>query len=560
MTSNNNENISLENITRCPECNLICILDFFYKNGKYSIDYFCENNHKGNLSLEEYIQKYKNFSLTKEKCSECNKNQNELNDIFSFCSKCNKFLCQLCAINHSNNTQHSYTNIHRYDALCKLHSNYFCYFCNTCKKNLCMFCRNEHNSHDIIDLINFKNSFELKKLEEKIKNVEKKITYLEQIKNRIIQEVDIIKNSSELEIKYFNILLNTFKYEEIQNNMNYNIIQNIKNFDEILNILDKKSFDKINIEFEKFISSLESLNFQKSIKTINLYPGGSISYLYLLKDGRMLACRGCGALNVLKKDTFDLLSTNYLHRYDLHYCTQLNNGNIITCSNDSTMKIIKISDDNRAITLQTLTDHSQHVSKAIEIKNNIIISISSDQTMKIWALKSNDNNYFCIHNINNGSSFSNILKLNENEFVTYSYYIRNNKCLQFWNSTNYSNISTINDIETNNKSLCKLDDDILYVGGNNSKGCYLIKISKHQIVKYITDPSDVLFIFKLFNNYFVSLIYKNKHYSLVMYKYDKQNLYKKIVKEKVTDYYSFFALNEEMFALGECDLITIWRY
>ena len=559
MASNNNENISLENITPCPECNLISILDLYYKNGKSSIDYFCENNHKGSLSLEEYIQKYKNFSLTKEKCSECNKNQNELNDIYSFCSKCNKFLCHSCAINHSNNTQHDYTNIRRYDALCKLHSNYFCFFCNTCKKNLCMFCRNEHNSHDIIDLINFKNSFNLKQLEEKIKSVEKKLADLELIKNRVIKEVDKIKNSSELEIKYFNILLNTFKYEEMQNNMNYNIIQNMKNFDEAFNILDKINIDKINKKFEKFFSSLESLNFQKYIKTINLYPGGGIFCLCLLKDGRMLACRGCGTINVLKKDTYELLSTNFLHRYMVHYCTQLNNGNIITCSNDSTMKIIKISDDNRVITLQTLTDHSQHVCKAIEIKNNIIISISSDKTMKIWTLNSN-NNYFCKHNINTRSSFSNILKLNENEFVTHSRYSLNNKCLQFWNSNNYSNISTINDIESNDKSLCKLNDDILFVGGTNSKGCYLIKISKHQIVKYIEDPNNVNFIFKLFNNYFVSSITKNKINSLVMYKYDKQNLYKKKVKEKAICYYSFFALNEEMFALGECDVIEIWRY
>ena len=39
MTTNNDGNISLENITRCPECNLISSLNLFYKDGKSYLDY-----------------------------------------------------------------------------------------------------------------------------------------------------------------------------------------------------------------------------------------------------------------------------------------------------------------------------------------------------------------------------------------------------------------------------------------------------------------------------------------------------------------------------------------
>ena len=64
--------------------------------------------------------------------------------------------------------------------------------------------------------------------------------------------------------------------------------------------------------------------------------------------------------------------------------------------------------------------------------------------MKKWELK--NNNYECTKTINfqNTNSGSNILKINENEFVTYA---DNDKCLKFWNSNDYSNISTINNIE-----------------------------------------------------------------------------------------------------------------
>ena len=50
-------NISLENIPRCLDCNLICSLKLCYKEGKPIINYYCENNHNGEICLEEYINK-----------------------------------------------------------------------------------------------------------------------------------------------------------------------------------------------------------------------------------------------------------------------------------------------------------------------------------------------------------------------------------------------------------------------------------------------------------------------------------------------------------------------
>ena len=140
MASNNLE-ISLDKTSRCPKCNLISSLSCYYKNGKSYINYYCENNHKGTISLEEYLQKFNNYSLSKEKCSECNRNQNEDNRTFSFCAKCYKFLCYSCIINHLNNIQHNITSINRYDALFKLHANYYEFYCITCDKNLCYIVR-----------------------------------------------------------------------------------------------------------------------------------------------------------------------------------------------------------------------------------------------------------------------------------------------------------------------------------------------------------------------------------------------------------------------------------
>ena len=70
------------------------------------------------------------------------------------------------------------------------------------------------------------------KLEENIKNIEKKIIDLDIIKEEILLEIDKLKKSNELEIKFFKLLINTYKYEESQNNINYNVIQNLKDFEE----------------------------------------------------------------------------------------------------------------------------------------------------------------------------------------------------------------------------------------------------------------------------------------------------------------------------------------
>ena len=115
----------IDNIPRCLKCNLISSINLYYNEGKPFIYYFCENNHKGDISLDEYINNYNNNSLIKQKCEDCNKNQNEVKSDFFYCCKCNKFRCSLCLTNHPNNKMHNLIDFKRYDSLCKTHSNFF---------------------------------------------------------------------------------------------------------------------------------------------------------------------------------------------------------------------------------------------------------------------------------------------------------------------------------------------------------------------------------------------------------------------------------------------------
>ena len=94
----NINNMTFDSITRCPDCNLISSLKLLYKEGKPIINYSCENNHSGEMLLEEYIKKYNSHSLLKEKCQDCNKNQNEVKGEYIYCYTCNKFLCNPCSL------------------------------------------------------------------------------------------------------------------------------------------------------------------------------------------------------------------------------------------------------------------------------------------------------------------------------------------------------------------------------------------------------------------------------------------------------------------------------
>ena len=256
-----------ENILRCIDCNLICSLELNYKEGIPYIEYKCEKGHKNNILLKDYMIKSNEFSLSKEKCNECKKNQKEIKGNFFYCSKCDKFLCYQCLNNHKNEDRHIIFDYIKYDSLCKEHSNLYSFYCRNCKKNLCIYCKSKHKSHNIIDLSEFNYSEESKKkLKEEMENIENKIKDLDIIKQNIINQIDKLKESNELEINFMKILLFSYEYEEKQNNLNYYIIQNLINFEKNFKSNIIKIYEDIYNEGNKYISYIQKLQKNKNEK------------------------------------------------------------------------------------------------------------------------------------------------------------------------------------------------------------------------------------------------------------------------------------------------------
>ena len=387
-------------------------------------------------------KKYNKHSLLNQKCEDCNKSQKDVEGDFLYCTKCNKFICYKCLLKHPNNEKHNTINIKRYDSFCKIHCNSFCSYCKKCKKNICIFCNPQHESHDKEDLAKYNFTKETKnKFEGGFKNVEKKISNLNILKEEIIAEIDKIKKTSELEMKFYKILINAYKYEELQNNINYNIIQNLKKFTEKFGLNKTKLYERIYKKGIKYISYLKNIKqsigqtnlLKHNLKTLNDHTG-YITHISQLNDGRLISSSQDQTLKIYKKDTFEPQLSIKLNS-TIHSFIQLDNGKIIACSKNGQMSVIKLTTENEYKIEQTLNGHNSKVRNVIEIRENVLISVSCDNTMKKWEIK-NENKFenTKTEKFQNSSSNCCILKINENEFVTSS---RDDKYLKFWDYNNF---------------------------------------------------------------------------------------------------------------------------
>ena len=558
-------------IPRCIGCNLICSISLNYI-GNYEpyIFYECENGHTGNIPLEDYIKKCYNFSISKEKCSNCGKSQKEDKADFFFCCTCKIFICNSCQIKHSEE-RHLYTNIRRYDSLCTKHSNLYSAYCTKCRSNLCVYCLKSHRSHELINLSELNYSKKKKNiLIDEMSNIENRMKELDKIKGNIVSEINKIKESTKLEMKLINILIETYDYEEARRNLNYNVILNMKKIDKTFKSNKIKIYEKIYKDGNNYLNNLQNLKniasaFQENFKTLKNHSN-NVYYLSQLNDGRLISCSNDNSINIYKKDSYDLQVSIKEHKGAVYCFTELKDGRIISCSSDKTMKIIKLLEDDKYQIDQTLEGHKEAVYKAIEIRENELISISYDKAMKIWKLNS-ENVFDCILKVmfQYYNSYCNIFKKNEDQFVTSSC---SDSCIKFWNSKNYSNIATLSSIslEWEYDLMCLLDNDLLCVGGKDSKGFYLIKISTHQLIKNILGPKCIYSIKECIDGLFLcSILNENGNYSLAKYEYDfeSKNLKKVVEKEKPHDsgtIYSAIELNRRIIASSSSDnTIKLWE-
>ncbi len=220
LNNNNNQNVSsfgFGDIKRCLNCFKIPLIELIERNNEYFIKYKCENNHKGEISLEEYFKNDKH-KLNKLNCEECNQNQENNFYSLNYCINCQKILCHNCIKNHLEK-EHQYTSLSRYDSTCLEHNSTYSNYCYDCEKNICYLCLNQHQNHKMISLSKFIMTEDNLNMKNKESNER-----IEKLKNEIKFNEDMNLKSS-----FIINLIDTYYFEKKLNNYNYEIIENLKN-------------------------------------------------------------------------------------------------------------------------------------------------------------------------------------------------------------------------------------------------------------------------------------------------------------------------------------------
>ena len=522
----------LENIKRCNQCNKIPLIEIIEKKDKYFIKYNCENGHKDEINLEDFLNNNKN-SINKIDCFECKKKQENKFFNYFYCITCKQVLCINCILNHTKK-QHQYNLLSRYDSTCLEHNQYFPYYCKNCNKNICLLCLYNHKNHNIISLFDqIINDDYL----DKIKNKEKDILKIKNIKNEIIEEFKKqIKLIEEIYLKYeknmnllnnlINNIMNTYIYEKKLNNYNYEIIENLKeiekikfpipNFSSCKNIyekseifisfykmkenkneikIDNKIIENINIENNNNINQQinnniiiennekkineNNLQINENIKKFNIlntnisntlnYHTDFVNQIILLQDGRIASCSNDYSIIIYNKEDYSIQLQIQNLDNSVYNIIQGNNGYIFASIGYGTITIIKLTSLTSYQIIQNFKPHNRDDNKIIELKDGRYVSCSDDKTIKIW--KFNNNELILDKTLNQDNYISSIIELKENEIISIP---DGNSSIIFWNINELKIISQINQIECNYgwNNIKKLLNNIIIVGGK--KFIYLI--------------------------------------------------------------------------------------
>ena len=399
---------------------------------------------------------------------------------------------------------------------CRIHNEKYQYYCYHCQQNLCSICFDLHDRHEII---NFNNLTEdlgnynviIKKKKKEIRDLEiffKKI--LDEFKKQFIN----LENSINEKIKEFKSTLEISKklfdiYKSKENSLSFEIINNIKVF---------SSFNTLNFNYEKTSNYFKQLYYISRFLKENylLRPSNDKIYhknitkrieyftirnhtlpiqcLLILKDKRLVSASNDGLI-IIYKENYQPQLTIHLHNREVYNIIQNNDGEIISCSADSTINVIQLLKDNTYILKQKMKNYLDHVIHIREFSNLNLFSSSLDKTIKIWE-KNKYKQYQCVITIKTNEKVYSILELKKhNQFVC----SESEKNISFYNIKEYNLKYLRKDIFISGwtNSMCLLNDNLLALGGKNM--IILFEISSYEIVKTIRTENQIISIQKFDN-------------------------------------------------------------
>ena len=218
------------------------------------------------------------------------------------------------------------------------------------------------------------------------------------------------------------------------------------------------------------------------------YHTADIFCVIVLNDGRFATCSMDKSIIIYNKKTFkpDLIIKEDI--CTVIYIMQLSSGMLASISNDHTIKIFNIKNNNYKI-LQTLNDHKTFAFRIIELNKEKLVSCSIDFSIMIYS-KDNNNKYKkerrikLINKIEGQNRCICVIETKKNEILFAELY----DTIYFYDLIKRKIIKKINNIRSSKSYSCfnMITKDLLLITGNEI--FYIFNVNQHNLVRKVNAP------------------------------------------------------------------------
>ena len=391
---------------------------------------------------------------------------------------------------------------------CNFHSKIIKYYCSDCKINFCQLCFNNHSPHKFYSLSKIGLTFpELKTIENLIKDIEQNLE-----KNNIMK-------------KYIYSFFNRIKKIKLQNSPIFGN-DNDNNFKKyfIKNLNDIKTFtelDIINNELNKLDNFYYLIN--SDLKNINSIESHDekINYVSYFPSGNIISISNDKSIKIYnpKLEIIQIIKIEN----SISYMSIKDENNFSICFDKNIQFYIKRETNNESkylLNQEIRNAHRNYIGKILYSSKGNLFSCSEDKTIKIWEKNKNNNQYQNITIISNIFLFASFLLLEKENILIAS----------GMHGTKFYNLPFFNFLFFIDKTVCgcantlaRINNDKIIIGGGRDCLMKIISISEKKIIKQIKNEFWVLGICVIENKEIFLVggvskdirIYRNDNFELI---------------------------------------------
>ena len=362
---------NLNGVIRCEKCKTkIAKIIFHDKSEK--IELCCNEHHD-----ERFIYLYKDIiNLINKKCNICQKEFDvKSNDSLMYCKLCKNLICNKCIKRHEhgqNSSDNFISYIYEEDLLCHIHGIKTDLYCINCNSLICSFCyNNEHKEHKV------------KKFENNIID-----NLISEKRNQLNEQKKQLENLK----KYYVTLINeiTKIYNEFKEKMDLvlNLKENVLNQLEIIKYNSELYTTVVNMKFNEI-----KLDLDENSNKLSILDKLTVFFNYIEQPIRIVKYNICNGSKVLKK--YNLRQNdkfiNYKNKPKLTDACNIDGNLCCIGFDDGNIYIFNKKDFKTCLKHHQLYENKRGVNSIINYKNENLIFTSGYEN--IYQLKINKNLY-----------------------------------------------------------------------------------------------------------------------------------------------------------------------